>query len=41
MAATDISALLDTLWRREASRIIGALARQLRDVGLAPPRALG
>lgn len=35
MAATDISALLDTLWRREASRIIGALARQLRDVGLA------
>jgi RNA polymerase sigma factor (sigma-70 family) len=32
---TDTHAVIDALWRMESARIIGALARMLRDVGLA------
>ena len=35
MAARDVNSTLNTVWRMEAPRIIAALARQVRDVGLA------
>lgn len=33
--ASDVARTVDTIWRMEAPRIIAALARMLRDVGLA------
>lgn len=33
--STEIHAVIDAVWRMESARIIGALARMLRDVGLA------
>src|ERR1700733_16186600 len=33
--ARDVHAAIDAVWRRESARIIGALARRVRDVGLA------
>ena len=35
MTATDIHRAIDAVWRIESAKIIGALARMLRDVGLA------
>ena len=35
MPASDLHAVVDALWRLESARVIGALARMLRDVGLA------
>ncbi len=33
--STDTHAVIDAIWRMESAKIIGALARMLRDVGLA------
>src|ERR1700748_755405 len=33
--ARDLHRTIDTVWRLESARIIGALARRVRDVGLA------
>src|ERR1700749_1828464 len=33
--ARDVHAAIDAVWRLESARIIGALARRVRDVGLA------
>ena len=33
--ARDLHATIDAVWRIEAAKIIGALARMVRDVGLA------
>jgi RNA polymerase sigma factor (sigma-70 family) len=33
--ARDVHSAIDTVWRMESARIIGALARRVRDVGLA------
>lgn len=33
--STEIHAVIDAVWRMESACIIGALARMLRDVGLA------
>lgn len=35
MSAPDIHRTLDAVWRIESARIVGALARRVRDVGLA------
>ncbi|HVJ36810.1 MAG TPA: sigma-70 family RNA polymerase sigma factor [Stenotrophomonas sp.] len=35
MAARDVHSTLNAVWRMEAAKIIAALARQVRDVGLA------
>ena len=35
MAATDVHRTIDALWRIESGRLIAALARRVRDVGLA------
>ena len=35
MSATDVGRVADAVWRMESARIIGALARMLRNVGLA------
>ena len=33
--ARDVHSAIDTVWRMESARLIGALARRVRDVGLA------
>ena len=35
MSKSDTARVVDALWRMESARIIGALARMLRNVGLA------
>ena len=35
MPASDLHATIDALWRLESARIVGGLARMVRDVGLA------
>ncbi len=39
MPATDTHRTIDAVWKIESPRIIGALARMLRDIGLAEDMA--
>ncbi|MHB1847171.1 MAG: hypothetical protein ACYCWW_20295 [Deltaproteobacteria bacterium] len=37
MSAPEVHRAIDAVWRREFPRLVAALARMLRDVGLAEP----